>query len=289
MPLKIGPPPPLLLKSKAFPGSTGYYCQFIPQVHTGSPDPCMRWCLVKMQAERRPQSFWMAGASRHLMSWSACSPQCTYSCLHHAGFSSHFKLHNQCLSRYGLGAVLYQTHDDVTDAVTAYALIGTWQWLKPTTPPINWSCSPLRGLWSRNFMNISTDWPLTSALITTLSHVHSNDGKAGRPLSHCWVTRLSNYNFQLYYRVGKTNIDADALPRVFWPMAACLNALGTHYWVTAVAVHTMQEATLEGLIRLQWGIQLQPTHPGPCGGWPTGHPAWPPMSGTQVQHGQALS
>ena len=64
-------------------------------------------------------------------------------------------------------------------------------------------------------------------------------------MSHCWVASLANYNFQLYYRAGKTNIDTDALLRVSWP--GCMpNASGTHCQVTASAVHTMQEATLKG-------------------------------------------
>ena len=64
-------------------------------------------------------------------------------------------------------------------------------------------------------------------------------------MSHCWVASLANYNFQLYYRVGKTNIDVDALLRVSWP--DCMpNASGTNCWVTAVTVCAMQEATLKG-------------------------------------------
>ena len=35
---------------------------------------------------------------------------------------------------------------------------------------------------------------------------------------HCWVVRLANYNFQLYYIVRKANINADALLSVSWPM-----------------------------------------------------------------------
>ena len=64
-------------------------------------------------------------------------------------------------------------------------------------------------------------------------------------MSHQWVASLANYNFQLYYRAGKTNIDADALLRVSW--SACVpNTSGTHHWVTAVAVQALQEATREG-------------------------------------------
>ena len=36
-------------------------------------------------------------------------------------------------------------------------------------------------------------------------------------VNHQWVASLANYNFQLYYRAGRTNIDGDALFRVSWP------------------------------------------------------------------------
>ena len=62
--------------------------------------------------------------------------------------------------------------------------------------------------------------------------------------SHHWVTNLANYNFRLYYRAGKTNIDADALSRVSWPECMPHN-LGTSPKVTAAAVRAIQEAALE--------------------------------------------
>ena len=64
-------------------------------------------------------------------------------------------------------------------------------------------------------------------------------------MSHWWVAILANYNFQLYYRAGKNNNDADALLKVSWPRCVP-HTLGTHHWVTAVAVWGMQEAALKG-------------------------------------------
>ena len=62
--------------------------------------------------------------------------------------------------------------------------------------------------------------------------------------SHQWVASLANYNFQLYYRVGKTNISVDALWRVSW-LGCIPNTLDTHFWVTAAKVQAMQEAALK--------------------------------------------
>ena len=63
-------------------------------------------------------------------------------------------------------------------------------------------------------------------------------------VSHWWVTSLANYNFQLYYQAGKTNINADALLRVSWPGCIPDNS-GTHPKVTAAAMWAVQEAALE--------------------------------------------
>ena len=63
--------------------------------------------------------------------------------------------------------------------------------------------------------------------------------------SHQWVVSLAMYNFQLYYRAGKTNFDADALLRVSWP-GCMLKTLDTHHQVTATGVQALQKATLKG-------------------------------------------
>ena len=64
-------------------------------------------------------------------------------------------------------------------------------------------------------------------------------------VSHQWVASLAKNNVWLYYRAGKTNIDADALLRV-----SCLGCMsdnsGTHFKVMAAVVQAVQEAALEG-------------------------------------------
>ena len=46
-------------------------------------------------------------------------------------------------------------------------------------------------------------------------------------VSHKRVASLANYNFQLYYQAGKTNINADVVLRVSWPGYMPDNS-GTH-------------------------------------------------------------
>ena len=64
--------------------------------------------------------------------------------------------------------------------------------------------------------------------------------------NHHRVASLAAYILQLYYRVGKANVNADALSWVSWPICVP-NASCTKNQITAAAVQAMQEATLEGL------------------------------------------
>ena len=82
--------------------------------------------------------------------------------------------------------------------------------------------------------------------------------------SHQWEDSLANYNFQLSYWAGKTNIDADALLRVSWPGHMPDNS-GTHLQVTAAAVQAVQDAALKGLTN---PIEA---HPGLSAGQSAGH------------------
>ena len=35
-------------------------------------------------------------------------------------------------------------------------------------------------------------------------------------MEHWWITGLANYNFHIYYKSGKSNVEADALSRIGW-------------------------------------------------------------------------
>ena len=134
--------------------------------------------------------------------------------LAYADFSKPFNLHIDACGM-GLGAVLYQTREDGTKAVIAYA--------------------------SRNLSKAESHYPAHKLEFLTLKwavvkkflkylygstfHVHMDNNLLTYVLttakldaaSHHWVTSLANYNFRLHYRAGKANIDADALSRVSWP------------------------------------------------------------------------
>ena len=128
---------------------------------------------------------------------------------------------------FGLGAVLYQMYDDGTDAVIAYTSRILTR-LRPTTLPGYCSLSSLSGLQLSNSMSIFMDQPLTYIYINNNPLMYILTTAKLDALSHHWVLSLANYNFPLYYREGKTNIDVDALLRVSWPRCVP-DTFGTHH------------------------------------------------------------
>ena len=153
-----------------------------------------------------------------------------------------FKLHtNACGS--GLGAVLYQTYDDGTNAIIAYAnrsLVNAethYPTHKVEFLALKWAVVKKfhEYLYGSTFDVYTNNNPLMDILMMAKLDT----------ANHCWVARLANYNFQLYYRAGKTNNNADALLRVSLPRSVP-DTLGMHHQVTLAVVQAMQEATLKG-------------------------------------------
>ena len=187
-----------------------------------------------MVAWKRLSSGGVTGANRPLITWKDCAPPCLS--FAYANFTCPFQLHtNTCGS--GLGTVLYQTHEDGMDAVIAYAsrsLIKAeshypahkleFLTLKWTVVEKFHEC-----LYGSNFDVYTNNNPLMYVL--TVAKLDA--------VSHWWVASLANCNFWLYYRAGKTNIDAGTLSRVFW-LGCMLDDSDTHIQVTAAAVIAMQ-------------------------------------------------
>ena len=162
----------------------------------------------------------------------------------YADFTKPFKLHTDACGT-GLGAILYQTQEDATEAVIAYASrslsktkshypVHKLEFLALKWAVVMKFCKYLYGL---TFDMYTDNNPLTYTLTTTKLDA----------ASHCWVASLANYNFWLHYQAGKTNIDADALSRV--SQLGCIpDNSGTHLKVTTTAVQAVQEAALEGSV-----------------------------------------
>ena len=101
----------------------------------------MRYLQVRMLARKR-QPF--SGNSRCQQAFDVLKRlYTTVPILAYADFIKPVKLHTDACGS-GLGAVLYQTHEDGIDAVIAYA-VGAWARLIPTTQHIIWNFLPQVG------------------------------------------------------------------------------------------------------------------------------------------------
>ena len=142
----------------------------------------------------------------------------------------------------GLGAVLYQTREDGTKAVIAYASRSLnkaeshYPAHKLEFLALKWAVVKKfhEYLYGSTFDVYTDNNPLTYVLTTA---------KLDAAIHH-WVASLANYIFRLHYQAGKTNIDADALSRVSWPECMPDNS-GTSLKVNAAAIRAIQEAALD--------------------------------------------
>ena len=161
--------------------------------------------------------------------------------LAYANFTKPFKLHTDACGT-GLGAVLYQTREDGTEAVIAYASRSLnkaeshYPAHKLEFLALKWAVVEKfhEYLYGSTF-DMYTNNNLLTYVLTTAKLDEA---------SHCWVASLANYNFRLHYQAGKTNINADALSRVSWPECMPDNS-GTSLKVNAAAIRAIQEAALD--------------------------------------------
>ena len=133
-------------------------------------------------------------------------------------FTKPFKFHTDACGT-GLGAVIYHTQEDGTEAVIAYAS-RSFRKAESNYPAHKLEFLALKWAVVKKFykylsgltFDVYTDNnPLTYVLTTTKLDA----------TSHCWVASLANYNFWLHYWTGKTNIDTDALLRLSWQPQQC--------------------------------------------------------------------
>ena len=216
----------------------GYYHRFILQF-VQVAHPLHELTLGENVGKKKAAIKW---DSRCQQAFDDLKTLCTTApILAYANFTKPFKLHTDACGT-GLGAVLYQTQEDGTKAVIAYASRSLnkaeshYPGHKLEFLALKWAVVEKfhEYLYGSTFDMYTDNNPLTYVLTTAKLDA----------ASHCWVTRLANYNFRLHYQPGKTTIDADALSRVSWPECMPDNS-GTSLKVTATAVKAIQEAALE--------------------------------------------
>ena len=133
--------------------------------------------------------------------------------LAYAYYKKPFKLHTDA-SKNGLGVVVYQKQDAGTDHVIAYASHTLSKSEKNYDSheleflALKWSVTERfhEYLYGGEFEVYMDNNLLTYILTTT-----KLDATGQR-----WVASLAKYNFKIFYRSGKLNVEADALSRIPW-------------------------------------------------------------------------
>ena len=213
------------MEVQSFLGFTGYYCRFIPKFAQVA-QPLHELTSGENAGKKKAAIKW---DSRCQQAFDDLKALCTtVSILAYTDFSKPFKLHTDACGM-GLGAVLYQTQKDSTEAVIAYASRSLskaeshYPAHKLEFLTLKWAVVEKfhEYLYGSTFDVHMDNNPLTYVLTTAKLDA----------ASHGLVTSLANYNFRLHYRAGKANIDADALSRVSWP--GCMpDNTSTHIKVT---------------------------------------------------------
>ena len=157
----------------------------------------------------------------------------------YANYQKPFKLHTDA-SEHGLGQVLYQKQDDKMECVISYAgrtlskSERNYDTHKLEFLALKWSITERfhEYLYGGHFEVYTDNNPLTYILTTA-----KLDATGQR-----WVASLANYNFKIFYKSGKLNVEADALSHIPWE--------GTQVeHMEPLIVKTMLQSKLESEIR----------------------------------------
>ena len=210
--IKEWPVPKTVTEVRSFLGFTNYYRKFIYKyAHVARPlNELISGENAKYKKRKVQWSDACQSAFEKLKEICSETPILAY-----ADYSKDFRL-NTDASELGLGAVLYQVQDDGLERVIGFASRSL------TKPERNYDAHRLEFL--------ALKWAVTEKF-----HEYLYGGKFevytdNNPLTyiltsakldatgHRWVAALACYDFKLFYRVGKSNADADALSRIPWQM-----------------------------------------------------------------------
>ena len=194
--IKNWPTPTNVTKVQSYLGFTGYYCRFIPKFAQVA-HPLHKLTLGENAGKKKAAIKW---DSKCQQAFDDLKTLCTMApILAYANFAKPFKLHTDACGT-GLGAVLYQTQEDGTEAVIAYASRSLnkaeshYPAHKLEFLALKWAVVEKfhEYLYGSTF-NVYTDNNLLTYVLTTTKLDAA---------SHHWVASLANYNFRLHYQAG---------------------------------------------------------------------------------------
>ena len=200
----------MVTEVQSFLGLTNCYCKFIPK-YAQITRPINQLVSGENANKKKSQVEWLEECQQAFEQLKQlCSPT---PILAYANYKKPFKLHTDA-SENRLGAVLYKKQDDGIDHVIAYASQTLSKSERNYETPkleflsLKWSVTERfhEYLYDGHFEVYTDNNPLTYILTTV-----KLDTTGQR-----WVASLANYNFKIFYRSGKLNVEADALSRIPW-------------------------------------------------------------------------
>ena len=191
-------------------GFTNYYCKFTPKC-AQTVRPINQLVCGENASKKKALVEWTKEcqvAFEHLKHLCSQTPILAY-----ANYQKPLTLHTDA-SEHCLGAVLYQKQDDNTERVIAYASRTlskserNYDTHKPEFLALKWAITERfhEYLYGGHFEVYTDNNPLTYILTTA-----KLDATGQR-----WVASLANYNFKIFYKSGKLNVEADALSCIPW-------------------------------------------------------------------------
>ena len=225
------PIPKTVTEVHSFLGFTNYYHKFIPK-YAQIAQPINQLVCGENANKKKTLIEWneeCQEAFNRLKQLCSQTPNSAY-----ANYKKPFQLHTDARQN-GLGAVLYQKQDDGTDHVIAYASQTlsksekNYDAYKLEFLALKWSVTERfhEYLYGGEF-EVYMDNNLLTYILTTAKL----DVTGQR-----WVASLANYNFKIFNRSGKLNVEADALSRMPWQ-----NTQADH--LKPFIVHTMLQSKL---------------------------------------------
>ena len=215
--VKDWPVPQTLEQLQSFLGFVGYYRRFIKDFSKISRplyDMFKGSGCNKKKKHRKPKSGPFQWQECHQTAFEKLVDMCCEApILAYADYTKPFTVHTDA-SLDGLGAVLYQCQEG-KDRVIAYASRGfsqserNYPAHKLEFLALKWAVTDKFHdyLYGNSFTVKTDNNPLTYVLTSAKLDA----------TGHRWVANLSEYNFDIIYRSGPSNRDADALSRISWP------------------------------------------------------------------------
>ena len=220
---------------RSFLGFMNYYRKFIPK-YAQVAKPLNRLVSEENANKKKALANWTEECQIAFEHLKHLCNQTTI--LAYANYAKPFNLHTDT-SENGLGAVLYQKQDDRMEHVIAYASRTlskseqNYDAHKLEFLALKWSITERfhEYLYGRHFEVYIDNNPLAYILTTA-----KLDATGQR-----WVAGLANYNFKIFYRSGRLNVEVDALLHIPWESTQMEN-------VEPLIVKTMLQSKMESEI-----------------------------------------